>query len=175
MREKYAAIMSPVLANLDRHVKWIESRANDSEHSRAFADGPARALCGAIDKFRTRSSHFERCWGPFRDLQRDLGEFMRRSTLSLARISPRLSSLRGTSIPMPGLGEFGAKVAEKSSERSAGAERGGGRSSAAVCVERIRDELVRPRRISRRYLLLRMIPRRGHGRWCCRRRRGRSD
>ena len=73
-------------------------------HEEAFLRGPGRAFRRAIAAFRVPlSSGFERCWDPFREVQRDLSSFLRQPTLLLPAISPSLAALNGSQIPMPGL------------------------------------------------------------------------
>ena len=105
LKQKYVAIMTPPLRALEQQARELASPpATPHEENFWRHEGPGRALRSAIAQFRRPiSSGFERCWEPFRNLQRDLNAFLRQPSLSLPLISPVLAALDGTQIPMPGL------------------------------------------------------------------------
>lgn len=127
-------------------------------HEEAFQRSTLRSFLKAIATFRQPISiGFERCWEPFRELQREMNNFLRQPALSLARISPFLFAMHGTQIPMPGLA---ADLVASAAPLSAGGtnpasgtlamEEGG-----IVCLQRFGEEMaVIPTKTKPKKLLL---------------------
>ena len=64
LREKYSAVMGPVLAELEAHAAAL-SAAPATPHEDSFARGALRELRRAISVFRQQlAANFAKCWAP---------------------------------------------------------------------------------------------------------------
>ena len=134
LREKYTAVMGPVLAELEAHAAAL-SAAPATPHEDSFARGALRELRRAISVFRQPlAANFAKCWAPLAALQRELSATLRAPRLSLDLISPRLARLRASAVPMPGLA---AGVAPSEAEHDGVAGDEGGR----VTLDRLGDAI----------------------------------
>ncbi|KAL1529840.1 hypothetical protein AB1Y20_000771 [Prymnesium parvum] len=164
LRQKYSAIMAPVVRALEQQAKDLSSPAA-TPHEESFQRGALRTFREAIATFRQPiASGFERCWEPFRGLQREMNSFLRRPALSLALISPTLVALRGTQIPMPGLAVDQFSVSAQmppsdssfASQPSSPTDHTNADDGGLVCLERFGEEMaVLPTKTKPKKMLLR--------------------
>ncbi len=152
---KYAAVMGPVIAELEAHERAISAISAETSaisaisaetspisaatsatpHERSFARAHGAALREAIAAFRAPPPHLDGCWErAFKPVQRELAASMRAPKLELGAISPAIAGLRGTSIPMPGLAAE-APIAESAAGGGGGGGGGGGAEDGRVTIE----------------------------------------
>lgn len=104
---RFGALFSPVFAVLEKRLRSTLSREPQTPHEQDFRDQFAGQLADSIGKFKDLvvedPSQAQGLWAPLKDLLRDMDKHLKILNLKMASISPRLTSLSGTDIPLPGV------------------------------------------------------------------------
>jgi len=104
IREKYDAIMKPIVRSLGRLEGELDAPAVTT-HEQWFATTFHRDLKQAIQTFTSPEDPGEpaAAWAPLGAIAKQIARHVGRATeLGLADVAPRLASITGSSIPMPG-------------------------------------------------------------------------
>ncbi|XP_048245963.1 serine/threonine-protein kinase SMG1-like isoform X1 [Haliotis rufescens] len=114
IREKHKTIMKPILYTMER-LHEITSQAAETPHEKWFQDTYGELIENALQRLRNPSNPSNPAvnWQLFKQLHVSLQQrAQKRNSLQLRmeEISPRLSSLVSSVIPMPGLGVLGQTV-----------------------------------------------------------------
>ncbi|KAJ3417524.1 hypothetical protein HDV05_003388 [Chytridiales sp. JEL 0842] len=103
----YKSAMSPVLAQLTSLADLITQKTPVTDHERQWYEKYAERMMTAVKAFSTPSNYddvkqlWSSCFGEiFSNLSK---ETQRIRTVNTAEVSPYLASIRGTSLPMPGV------------------------------------------------------------------------
>ena len=102
--EKCRAIMKPVVASLEK-TQRLTSRAPETPHEEWFQSTFGATLDAAIKDLKHPRNAWEPAalWTPFKTVTREMERHLRRKSLVLYDISPKLAEARDTNISMPGL------------------------------------------------------------------------
>jgi len=102
---KYSAMMAPVVVALERRLAST-SREPETPHEVWFQKEYGELLKSAIVSFKTppvSALNLGDIWKPFESIAASLLAYQRKSLVSLSEVAPRLSLLRSSDAPMPGL------------------------------------------------------------------------
>ena len=102
--EKCRVIMKPVVASLEK-TQRLTSRAPETPHEEWFQSTFGHTLDAAIKDLKNPRNPWEPAalWTPFTSVTREMERHLRRKSLALYDISPKLADARDTNISMPGL------------------------------------------------------------------------
>jgi hypothetical protein len=102
--EKCRAIMKPVVASLEK-TQGLTSRAPETPHEEWFQSTFGLTLDAAIKELKYPRNPWDPAalWTPFTTVTREMERHLRRKSLVLYDISPKLAEARDTNISMPGL------------------------------------------------------------------------
>ena len=108
--EKCQAIMKPVVVALER-TQRLTIREAQTPHEHWFQSTFGSVIENAIDDLKSARNPWDPAalWAPFKTIWKDMSQFMKRKSLHLHDISPRLADVQSSSISMPGLPSSGTE------------------------------------------------------------------
>ncbi|KAH7438500.1 hypothetical protein KP509_04G017600 [Ceratopteris richardii] len=101
----YFAVMSPVIQTLERTMA-VTSRTPETPHEVRFQEQYNSQLRAAILALKSPPSNISSVsdiWHPFDPIVASLASHVKKATIPLAEISPRLAMLSSSNVPIPGL------------------------------------------------------------------------
>eukprot|EP01135_Chromosphaera_perkinsii_P005703 Nk52_evm3s359 gene=Nk52_evmTU3s359 len=114
VKEKYDALLMPVISTLERMMRNTISKTPETVHEEWFVSTYASTLKSAFEQLSNPASlaNLASVWMPFAKLGKALSSrcMGKNNQLRLERISPRLAEIDCSVVPMPGLSSSGTDV-----------------------------------------------------------------
>ena len=103
--------MSPVILTLEKRLRSTVLGVSETAAESQFQAVFMKPLTAAIAQIRDPvhppdATSVQTLWAALKGLLKDMGQCLKKLKMELRFVSPRLVSLQGTNIPMPGISMF---------------------------------------------------------------------